>query len=161
MRNLLRGALIGPLIASAPAFAQQAHLKDVAVETITLEQGETRMLQVDQAFRSFALDPVAEVRPQTDHVFAIKGVAPGETLMTLFAENGQVVYSARVVVPGHMVKIYGTKDAGTDYESHICTGTHCGRVNPDVEPVPDKTTLSETRRQPNGDSSTVEKEYRR
>lgn len=141
---------------------------EVAVtDTIKMQAGETRVYRFDQSVnRIDIVDPIAEIKPQSDRTFTFRANGAGSTIMTAY-NDGNVVYRTHIVVEGHMVKIYGQdRKSGksplevSGYASYLCTSTGCGRANPDVVSGPDRVTISETQQDASGNSKTIQKEYR-
>jgi hypothetical protein len=156
-------ATLGAILCVAPALAQPPAEVEVN-DTITMRPGETRIYKFDQSVNQIDIvDPIAEVKPQTDRTFTFRAISSGSTMLTAY--NGKdVVYRARVVVEGHLVKIYGQGGSKThpDYEiggyaSYLCTSTGCGRANPDVAIGPNRVTIQEDAQ---GNVKAVEKTYR-
>lgn len=150
-----------PALAQPPAEIELEH-------TITMQAGETRIFQFEQAVNQIDLvDHIADVKPQTDRTFTIRAIGAGSTILTAYngEEKGHtVVFRARLVIEGHLVKIYGQGGAKThpDYEvggysAYLCTSTGCGRANPDVVRGPDRVTITEDAK---GNVQAVVKEYR-
>ncbi|MHC2415537.1 hypothetical protein ACVJGC_008128 [Bradyrhizobium diazoefficiens] len=133
-------------------------------DTITLQAGETRIFHFDQSVNQVdIIDPIVEVKPQSDRTFTFHANGAGSTIMTAYKDR-EVAYRARIVVEGHLVKIYGQgrPQHGHDYEiggyaSYLCTRTGCGRANPDVVRGPDRVTITEDAK---GNVQAVQKEYR-
>lgn len=134
-------------------------------DTITLQAGETRIFHFDQSVNQVDIvDPIVEVKPQSDRTFTFHANGAGSTIMTAY-EDGKIAYRARIVVEGHLVKIYGQgkQNGGShDYEiggyaGYLCTRTGCGRANPDVVRGPDRVTITEDAK---GNVQAVQKEYR-
>ncbi|WP_018317317.1 pilus assembly protein N-terminal domain-containing protein [Bradyrhizobium sp. WSM2793] len=162
MRNTLLGALVVAVLSIASAQAQPPEELNID-HTITMQAGETRIYQFEQAVNQVDLvQPIAEVKPQTDRTFTIRAIGAGSTILTAYngeAKGQTVVFRARLVVEGHLVKIYGQggqREVG-GYTPYLCTSTGCGRANPDVVRGPDRVTITEDAK---GNVQAVEKEYR-
>jgi len=165
MRKLLLSVAISAAIfvgvAGVTAHAQPP--QEIAVtDTLKFLPGETRVFQFDEPVTKFVLtsEGVAHIVPQSDHTFTIQAQSPGEVLAIAYGDDGHVVNRMNIVVstPGHMVKVYGYRKV-PDYVGFVCTGTGCGRADPDVEPTPSGVTISKTHQNENGDSTTIQKEY--
>ncbi|MGY3343512.1 MULTISPECIES: pilus assembly protein N-terminal domain-containing protein [unclassified Bradyrhizobium] len=168
---LFSGFLRCCAIAAVALFVGAVHAQppqEIAVtDAIKLSLGETRVLKFDQPVTKleFASKGVAYATPQSDHTFVVQADGYGQVLATAYGEDGRVFHRMIIVVADHLVKIYGNthrKDPSTasEYVSYNCTATGCGHADQDVEAAPSKVTISKTRKDENGDSSTVEKEYR-
>ena len=140
-----------------------------ADETIQLRFGQTRTFRFDKAIKDIKISGrgVAEVMPQSDHVFDFRAIGYGRALATAFGPDGQEVERINIDVIGQMVKVYGQKPpitgvgkAGQEYDSYMCSGAGCGRVNLDIVSGPTAAIISDTQQDKDGNSHTVTKEYR-
>ncbi|MCJ9731194.1 pilus assembly protein N-terminal domain-containing protein [Bradyrhizobium sp. PRIMUS42] len=165
MRNTLLGAVVVAVVSIASAQAQPPEELNID-HTITMQSGETRIYQFEQVVNQIDLvQPIAEIKPQTDRTFTIRATGAGSTILTAY--NGEVkgqtvVFRARLVVEGRLVRIYGQgtrrgSDEGGGYAGYLCTSTGCGRANPDFVRGPDRVTITEDAK---GNVQAVEKEYR-
>ncbi|MDN5005297.1 pilus assembly protein N-terminal domain-containing protein [Bradyrhizobium sp. GCM10027634] len=110
----------------------------VATETIELRAEQARTFTLDQPVGRFSLsvEDIAQVIPETDRVFTIRGLKAGRVMMTAYAADGQVVHRANVIVDQTqgLVKIY--RADVKDYIGFFCTSLSCGRADPDAKPLP-------------------------
>jgi hypothetical protein len=149
----------------------------VTTNTIQLRAEDARTFAFEEPFGrlSLSVEGVAQIVPETDRAFTLRGLRPGRTLLTAYATGGRVIHRAVVVVEqteGY-VRIFGTRDQQTgqlakDFFGYYCTDSGCGRVDPDKVPSPQRapnpeqplsTSVSEVRQQPNGSSMTIRREY--
>ena len=109
---------------------------------------------------SLSIEDIAQVIPETDRVFTIRGLKAGRVMMTAYAADGQVVHRATVIVDQTqgLVKIY--RADVKDYIGFFCTSLSCGRADPDAKPLPYATSVSETQQRGDGNSVTTTQEYR-
>ncbi|WOH70674.1 pilus assembly protein N-terminal domain-containing protein [Bradyrhizobium sp. NDS-1] len=141
---------------------------------IKLRAEDARTFAFEEPFGrlSLTVEGVAQIVPETDRAFTLRGLRPGRTLLTAYAPDGRVIHRAVVIIEQTQgyVKIYGTKDQATgalakDFFGYYCTDTGCGRVDPDkvpTRPSPEQplgTTVSETRQQQDGHSVTIQRNY--
>jgi hypothetical protein len=168
MRNLLLsgGVIAAILFGGADLAGAQPPEEVIATDTVRLYVGQTRTFKFDEAVAEFTLvaKGIAQVMPLTDHTFAIQGMEPGVVLAMASAKDGHIVQRMNIAVaPIPLVRIYGTREghrAGMGgYTSYHCTGTGCDRSDPDIVRGPDKLTITETRRDQDGNSTAVEKQY--
>jgi hypothetical protein len=173
-----RFALVAMLLCgSAYAQPQQHQVPEVIQpdDTIEVGVGEPKILRFPAAFKdiSMAIKGVADIVPEGDRQITVTGLTTGQTTLFVKDEKGTVLYTAMIAVsastaPGHMVKVYGQKTICDGASLNLarstmlilCTGTRCGRVNPDLEPAPTGVAISETKQDKDGNSRTVTKEYR-
>ncbi|MGY4499172.1 hypothetical protein ACVWYH_003103 [Bradyrhizobium sp. GM24.11] len=94
----------------------QAPQEIVATDTIDLRSDSTKTFTFDQPVARFSLsvDGVAEITPDTDRVFTVKGLKPGKTLMTAYGPDGTVVHRSNISVEQTQgfVRIFGQKKGG-------------------------------------------------
>jgi hypothetical protein len=152
------------------AYAQPP-VEVTADDTLEFSPGQTKVISFDRAVSQINVpgEGIVKVTPITDRTFAISALNSGRSLAIAYAPDGKEIHRLTVVVAGHMVKLYGrkpplTKPAshpGEEYDSFICTGTGCGRVNPELPSGgPSAVIISDTQSRSEGGSSTVTKEYR-
>jgi hypothetical protein len=134
MRFLLTLAACAVLTVSAFAQAPQ---ELNGIDTIKIYTGETRLFTFNQ--------PVVEIRstgenvkisPESDRTFAFIGLTPGSSIVTALNADRQLIYRARLVVAGSVVRIYGTSTADekkADYVGYTCTDLGCGRADPEID----------------------------
>ncbi|MCP1832847.1 pilus assembly protein N-terminal domain-containing protein [Bradyrhizobium sp. USDA 4545] len=162
--------LAAALLLSGTAFAQPP-VEVTADESVELSPGQTKVVSFDQPvveIRVAAGDSIAKVRPMTDRTFVIEGTGSGQTLAIAYAPNGKEVHRFNIDVAGHLVKIYGQKlpikgigKPGMEYDAYLCTGSNCGRVNPDLSSNdPSAVIYTDTKTDKDGNSQSVTKEYR-
>ena len=166
MRKLLLSVAISAAIfvgmAGVTAHAQPP--QEIAVtDTLELRPGDARVFKFDQPVTKIVVtsEGVVHIMPQSDHTFIFQAQGPGKVLAIAYGDDGHVVHGMNIVVSaqGHMVKVYGYRKV-PDYVGFVCTSTGCGRADPDVEPTPSEVTVSKTHQDKNGDSTTIQKEYR-
>jgi hypothetical protein len=172
-----RFALVAMLLCGCAYAQPQQHQVPEVIQpddTIEVGVGEPKILRFPAAFKdiSMAIKGVADIVPEGDRQITVTGLTTGQTTLFVKDEKGTVLYTAMIAVsastaPGHMVKVYGQKTIqrgvakpGTEFDAFLCTGTGCGRVNPDLEPAPTGVAISETKQDKDGNSRTVTKEYR-
>lgn len=157
-----RLALLAALLLSGGAYAQPPQ-EIVATDTIDLTVGQARTFTFEGPVSKFVMsdEDTARVMPQTDRSFTIHALKPGEVLMIAYAEDGHVSHRVNVSVSdtGHLVRIYGHRKV-QDYIGYSCNEVWCGRADPDVEPLPFSTSISETKQKGDGNSTTMTREYR-
>ena len=133
-------------------------------ETIELRIGQTRTFRFDQSATQITLanKGVAELIPETDKEFNLRGLDQGQTTLTAYGQGGRIIYRAAITVlpAGGYVKVYGHGGRDKDFTSYFCGEYGCGRADSDVAPVPFSTTQSESQTRPDGVQSTVSREYR-
>lgn len=173
MRSLLLGCASAAAVFIATALAQPPQ-EIVATDTIELRSEQTKAFTFDHAVAKISLSDrgVAEVTPDNDKAFYIRGMKPGHVLMTAYAPDGSIVYRANIVVdipPLGYVRIYGLKSKNEigqvfqnqDYVSYYCTSTGCSRANPDIEQPPERSgSVSKTSPTSDGGSVTRTYDYR-
>lgn len=139
MRHVILPAALMSLFALCigPANAQRMQ-EIVATETIELRAEQARTFTLDQPVNRFSLsiEDIAQVIPETDRVFTIRGLKAGRVMMTAYAADGQVVHRATVIVDQTqgLVKLY--RADVKDYVGFFCTSLSCGRADPDAKPLP-------------------------
>lgn len=149
----------------------------VTTNTIQLRAEDARTFAFEEPFGrlSLSVEGVAQIVPETDRAFTLRGLRSGRTLLTAYATDGRVIHRAVVVVEQTQgyVRIFGTRDQqngqlAKDFFGYYCTDSGCGRVDPDKVPSPQRapnpeqplsTSISEVRQQPNGSSMTIRREY--
>ncbi len=115
--------------------------------TIDIAVGEGKTLRFRSPITSVnvAIEGVARAIPQSDQILTVVGVAPGQTMLLVYGQNSQRIYTANVVVNsdvGRSVKLYGqhmTADGLNklqDYVGYYCTPTTCSRADKDKPPQP-------------------------
>jgi hypothetical protein len=119
-------------------------------DTYNLAVGQATKLSFPQPFDRFELtsDTVVQVKPLTDRVVTLQGLAEGEAIMTVFV-GGRELYSATVIVGaerGHAVKLYN--GTSKDYTGYYCTDTSCGRADKELGGSRDPSMVSVTARRP-------------
>jgi hypothetical protein len=143
MRLLIALAACAALTVSA--FAQDPKEIDTT-NTIKIYPGESRIIRFDQGVKDIKFsDGIVQVSIESDQTFVLRGLRPGSAIMSAFDPSGTVVHRARIVVPGTLVRIYGTgtvDEKKSDYAGYICTDIGCGRADPDV----DRSTLNTVER---------------
>lgn len=174
MRSLLIGCAISAAIFTGEASGQpRAEVigqpkEIVSTDTIALRADQARTFMFDEAVSKVTLsvEGIAQVTPDTDRTFTIRGLQPGQALVTFYGPDGHVVHRSNLVVDQSrgFVRLYGQRDARGEFPREFigfyCTSLGCGRADPDKVPVPIETTISDTHQQGNGDGSTVSKTYR-
>jgi len=130
-------------------------------DTIVLQPGEARIFQFSESLKDIGVpgpkDSIVRITPQTDRTFVFEGVGSGETIVTARAPDGHIVLNMTVVVEGHLVKMYGSRDTN-DYVGFVCTGTGCGRADPDAA-APGSVAVTTRRGLGNGDAQWTTKSY--
>lgn len=152
--------LFALLLLSGPAFGQPQEI--TARDTIAVRPNQTRTFQFSTPVSDIRISSaVAEIVAESDRTFTLRGLKPGQAMLSAFGPEGRVIYRANISVPeaGRLVKIYGSDPRSKDYVGYYCTETGCGRADIDVPPTPSSTVISETRPTPNG-SQTISREYR-
>lgn len=164
MRSLLLGCAIGASLLIGSANAQRAQ-EIFATDTIELRAGQARTFSFDQpvARVSLSTEGVAQVTPETDRVLNVRGLNPGEVLMTAYGPDGKVVHRSNISVgqTQNLVKLYGMSNGDNtvkDFIGYLCTDTGCGRADPDKAPLPIST--SETPNKGDGSSVSTSRENR-
>jgi hypothetical protein len=154
MRKLFVAALA--ILCVTPALAQPPQEVTIT-DTITMRPGETRIFRFDQPVNQIdVVDTIVEVKPQSDQTFSFHAIGSGSTIVTAYKDSN-VAHRMRIVVEGHLVKIYGQHGQVGGYSASLCTSTGCGRANPDVVQGPDRVTITEDAK---GNVQAVEKQYR-
>lgn len=164
MRSLVLGCAISAAFLISSANAQPPQ-EIVAVDTIELKAGQARSFSFDQAVGKITTgaEGVAEVIPDTDRTFTIKGLAPGQVMMTAYAPDGKVIHRSNIAVSPNstVIKIYGDKTTVGGYSTYYCSDPGgCSRANPEIAPLPFSTSISETRSKSDGSSEARIREYR-
>jgi hypothetical protein len=128
--------ILALLCAGAGAMAQPNRPPEVIQpqDQIELAIGESRTLQFSGPFQraGTATEGIARILPQSDRTLTVSGVGPGQTAMFVHGTQGDVIYSAIVIVApsgGHLVKFYGRDTK--DFTGYYCSETGCGRANLD------------------------------
>ncbi|WLA80271.1 pilus assembly protein N-terminal domain-containing protein [Bradyrhizobium elkanii] len=139
----------------------------VTIDKVEIRAEQTRTFSIDAPIGRFSLskEGVAEVLPETDRTFTIKGLAPGEVMMTAYGTDGRVLHRANIFVgqTSGLVRIFGQSKGGKqvdDFIGYYCSSGGCGRADPDKIPTPFSTTISETKDKGNANSVTTSREYR-
>ncbi|MGY4571885.1 MULTISPECIES: pilus assembly protein N-terminal domain-containing protein [Bradyrhizobium] len=139
--------------------AQDDRLREINIspeDTIKLQPGETRVFEFEQPVKQI-LTPGGEntvvMSPQTDRTFSIRGGEPGQTVVTALASDGRVIRRVRIVVGGHLVRIYGA-DQDSAFVPLICDEFRCDPL-PSKDPIPKSVTV----RTPMRGGGFVEKTY--
>lgn len=145
---LLWGTFVFGLAGAALAQPDPKPQEIEADATIELAVGQAKTYRFQSAITSVnvATEGVAKATPQSDRIITVVGTAPGQTMLLVYGQNGQRLYSADVVVSadhGRAVKIYGwgTDSSGLnrleDYVGYYCTATTCSRADKDkAAPAP-------------------------
>jgi hypothetical protein len=148
---------LGFLLAIGPALAQPLE-EVIASDTMVLRVQQTRTFTFNSPVKEIKLADagVAAILPESDRTFNFRGIAQGQTLMTAYGQNGNVIYRANISVQQEFgfVKIYGSSTK--DFVGYYCTELGCGRGDKDLPPPPRSTTISESR----PDGVTISREYR-
>lgn len=140
MKRLILSAMLLPLLAlcAAGTVNAQPMQEIVATETIELRAEQALTFTLDQPVRRFSLsvEDIAQVAPETDRLFTIRGLKAGRVLMTGYAGDGQVVHRSNIIVDQTqgLVKIY--RADAKDCVGYFCTSRSCGRADPDAKPLP-------------------------
>lgn len=149
---------LGFLLATGSALAQPLE-EIIASETIGIRVQQTRTFTFSSPVKEIKLADagVAAILPESDRTFNFRGLAQGQTLMTAYGQNGNVIYRANISVQQEFgyVKIYGLGRT-KDFNGYYCTEAGCGRGDKDIPPTPLSTTVSESR----PDGVTISREYR-
>ncbi|MFB6464493.1 pilus assembly protein N-terminal domain-containing protein [Bradyrhizobium tunisiense] len=163
-RLILPAALLAfiTVCVTVPATAQRMQ-EIVATETIELRAEQARTFTLDQPVTRFSLsvEDIAQVIPETDRVFTIRGLKAGRVLMSAYAADGQVVHRSNIIVDQTqgLVKIY--RADAKDYVGYFCTSRSCGRADPDAKPLPyGATAENQQRGEPSGPSAGLPRESR-
>ncbi|MGY4605757.1 hypothetical protein ACVW16_004169 [Bradyrhizobium sp. USDA 4474] len=164
MRRLFLGCAVCAAIFVGQANAQ-APKEIVSTDTIEVRADQSRTFMFDEPVGRIAMsvDGVAQVTPDTDRTFTIRGLQPGETLLTFYGPDGHVVHRSSIIVQQSrgFVRIYGVRDGRGDlpreFLGFYCTSNGCGRIDPDRVPEPQQVTQG---RQLGVDSTTIEQERR-
>ncbi|MFB6420510.1 MULTISPECIES: pilus assembly protein N-terminal domain-containing protein [Bradyrhizobium] len=163
-RLILPAALLSfiTVCVTGPATAQRMQ-EIVATETIELRAEQARTFTLDQPVTRFSLsvEDIAQVIPETDRVFTIRGLKAGRVLMSAYAADGQVVHRSNIIVDQTqgLVKIY--RADAKDYVGYFCTSRSCGRADPDAKPLPyGATAENQQRGEPSGPSAGLPRESR-
>ncbi|WP_338699124.1 pilus assembly protein N-terminal domain-containing protein [Bradyrhizobium sp. 26S5] len=164
MRSLVLGWAISAALLIGSSNAQPPQ-EIIAVDTIELKAGQARSFSFDQAVGKITTgaEGVAEVIPDTDRTFTIKGLAPGQVMMTAYAPDGKVIHRSNIAVSANstVIKIFGDKTAVGGYSTYYCSiPGGCSRANPEIAPLPFSTSISETRSKGDGASESRVREYR-
>jgi Flp pilus assembly secretin CpaC len=79
------------LLAAAPALAQPPEIVQYD-DQIDLAVGESKTLKFHEAFKTAGTvtENIASIFPQSDRTLTISGLSPGQTLMFVQAEQGDV-----------------------------------------------------------------------
>jgi hypothetical protein len=124
------------LLLSSPAWAQPDTTPTVVTpqDVINLSVGQATKLQFPTVYDQVNLtsDVIVQVKPITDKVMTLQGLAEGETIMTVMAGNKEV-FSATIIVGaerGHVVRIYDNRYR--DYTGFYCTDLACGRADKEL-----------------------------
>ncbi|MBR0786892.1 pilus assembly protein N-terminal domain-containing protein [Bradyrhizobium iriomotense] len=136
---ILPAALLSLLALCTGGTANAQRMQEiVATETIELRAEQARTFTLDQPVSRFSLsvEDIAQVIPETDRVFTVRGLKAGRVMMTAYAADGQVVHRSNIVVDQTqgLVKIY--RADVKDYVGFFCTSRSCGRADPDAKPLP-------------------------
>lgn len=164
MRSLVLGCAIIAALLTSGSNAQPPQ-EIVAVDTIEVKAGQARSFSFDQAVGKITTgaEGVAEIIPDTDRTFTVKGLAPGQVMMTAYAPDGKVIHRSNIAVSAAstVIKIFGDKAAVGGYSTYYCsTPGGCSRANPEIAPLPFSTSVSETRSKGDGSSESRIREYR-
>lgn len=158
MRFLLTLAAYAALTVSC--FAQNGPREITATNNLNLRIGEVRMFETSRDIESFIVttdEVVKATTVRTDRTFTLRGVGPGEALVTINYLDGSK-YFLNVLVGGRTVRLYGTGRDEKDYVSFFCTSTDCGRADTDA-PQPTGTTVERQRTDRKGNVITTTKTY--
>jgi hypothetical protein len=159
-----RLVLAAALLLSHSAFAQPPEIVQPE-DQIELAVGEARTLKFHETFQKVGTvtEGVAQIMPQSDRTLTVSGLAPGQTLMFVHSEKGDLIYTAAIAVTptsGHLVKHYGRRGV-KDFVGYYCSETGCGRADLDKKLAnsgrdPDEPTAqSVTVTRPTGDGGAV------
>jgi hypothetical protein len=156
-----RLALLLALAIAGPALAQPPR-ELTANDTISIRVQQSKTFRFDYPVNKITLaaKDIAEVIPETDRTFIVRGISQGTTLMTAYSADGSVLHRSNLEVlqAGGFVKIYGL--GAKDFAGFFCTEYGCGRSNPDLGTSPFSTIISNTQPRPDGSSQTISREYR-
>ncbi|UVO39411.1 pilus assembly protein N-terminal domain-containing protein [Bradyrhizobium arachidis] len=159
MKPIILPAVLMSLFTLVAGTASAQHMQEiVATETIELRAEQARTFTLDQPVNKFSLsvEDIAQVIPETDRVFTIRGLKAGRVMMTAYAADGQVVHRANVIVDQTqgLVKIYRAEVK--DYVGFFCTSLSCGRADPDAKPLPyGATPEAQQQQQPRSEGSSA------
>lgn len=164
MRSLVLGCAISAALVISSVNAQPPQ-EIIAADTIELRAGQARSFSFDQAVGKITTgaEGIAEIIPDTDRTFTVKGLAPGQVMMTAYAPDGKVIHRSNIAVSAAstVIKIYGDKTTVGGYSTYYCSVPGgCSRANPEIAPLPFSTSISETRSKGEGGSESRIREYR-
>jgi hypothetical protein len=123
------------LMMSAAAYAQPDRAPRVITpeDTINLAVGQSTKLEFPGVFDQVNLtSDVVQVKPISDRVMTLQGLAEGSAIMTVMSGSKEV-YSVSIVVGaelGHTVKFYDGRSK--DYTGYYCTDVNCGRADKEL-----------------------------
>ncbi|WLA68068.1 hypothetical protein [Bradyrhizobium diazoefficiens] len=95
---------------------------------------------------------VVEIAAQSDRTFTFTGLGSGTTVVIARSDDGRVVAYMRVIVGGHLVKVYGLTGE-PDYLGVLCDEYGCGRESSQAK------ASSTTVRKPLQSGGFIEKNY--
>jgi len=155
MRSFLIGCALSAVILAGYAQAQVPR-EITATDTIELRAEQARTFAFDEPVNKFNLsaEGVAQVIPETDRTFTVRGLAPGRVLMTAYAQDGHVVHRSNIVVgpTEGLIKIYGHPEI-KDFLGYYCSTSGCGRADPDKVPYTASATQAPQRNKGGVDST--------
>lgn len=161
MRALLAVAVYAAL--TVCGYAQNGAPRQIkAADELTLRIGEVRLFDATKDIESFIVtsdEVVKALAVETNRTFTLRGIGPGEALVTINYADGSK-YRVNVLVGGRTVRIYGNERRARTAGYYFCTNIECTRFRAaEDKRTPTSESVSVTGRDEDGNSVTTIKTY--